>query len=178
VIEVFNQKNLRQMDYDPELWNFLEAAYYRKGDFDTELEAYEMALSFDNNYLVAYKNIETAHFSIFLKTKDRNAFQRALQNFKKAIELNSNYALAYNGLGGASLQAGNLDGTVYCFEKAVEINPDLGNALNNLGLAYLEKSEKSKALLYFTRYKNKYDRFLSPSGKKKLEELIQKCKQE
>lgn len=178
VIEVFGEKSLHRKEYDPEIWNSLGAAYANKGDFEEAIKAYQKALSLDNDYPLALNNLGTVYLSIFLKTKDRKAYEKSLQNFKKAIELNPNYASAYNGLGGAYLQAGNLDGAVQCFEKAVEINPDLGNALYNLGLAYLEKSEKSKALLYFTRYKDKYDRFLSPSGKKKLEELIQKCKQE
>ena len=178
VIELFGEMNLRQIEHDPDMWNFLGAAYSQKGDFDKALEAYEMALSIDNKYIVSYKNMGAVHFSIFLKTKERSAFQRALQNFKKAIEINPNYAAAYNGLGGAYLYAGNLNGAVYCLEKALEINPDLRNALYNLGLTYLQRGEKAKALQNLNKYKDKYERFLSPSGKKKLEELIQKCKQE
>jgi len=178
VIELFTGMNLRQMEHDPEAWNFLGAAYSRKRDFDKALEAYEIALSLDSKYSVAHKNIGAVHFSIFLKTKEQNSFQKALQSFKKAIEINPDFASAYNGLGGAYLYAGNLEGAVYCLEKALELDPDLPNALYNLGLAHMQRGEKTKALQFFTKYKDKYERFLSPPGKKKLEELIQKCKQE
>ena len=177
-IELFTGMNLRQMEHDPEAWNFLGAAYSRKGDFEKALEAYEMALSLDRKYAVAHKNIGAVHFSVFLKTKERSSFQKALQSFKKAIEINPNLASAYNGLGGAYMYAGNLEGAVYCLGKALEIDPDLPNAIYNLGLVHLERGEKEKALEYLTQYKDKYERFLSPSGKKRLEELILKCKQE
>lgn len=178
VIEIFNAMNLRQMENDPEVWNFLGAAYSNKGDLDKALEAYEMALSIDNQYAVVHKNIGAVHFSIFLKTKERSSFQKALQSFKKAIEINPGLASAYNGLGGAYLYAGNLEGAVYCLEKALELDPNFSNALYNLGLAYLQKGERTKALQSFNLYKDRYGRFLSPSGKKRLEELILKCKQE
>jgi arylsulfatase A-like enzyme/Flp pilus assembly protein TadD len=175
-IELFTGMNLRQMEHDPEAWNFLGAAYSRKGNFEKALEAYEMALSLDNKYSVAHKNIGAVHFSVFLKTKERSSFQKALQNFKKAIEINPDHASAYNGLGGAYLYAGNLEGAIYCLEKALELDPHLPNALYNLGLAHLQRGEKAKAFWYLIQYKDRYERFLSPSGKKKLEELFLKCK--
>lgn len=178
VIETFKTMNLRQMENDPEVWNFLGAAYSNKGDFEKALEAYEMALSIDDQYAVVYKNIGAVQFSIFLKTNERSIFRRALESFRKAVEINPNYAPAYNGLGGAYLQVGNLDGAIFCLSKALEIDPDLPHALYNLGFAYLQKGEKAKALQSYSLYKEKYGRFLSPERRNKLEELIQKCKQE
>lgn len=78
--------------------------------------------------------------------------------------------------GGAYLEAGNLDGAIYCLEKALELKPDYGLALYNLGLAYLDKGDKVSAYDYFNRYRENYYSLLSPSEKKKLEAMIQKCK--
>ena len=116
-------------------------------------------------------------FLIFIEKRDRMAFQNALQNFKKAIELDPDYASAYNGLGGAYLLAGDFDGAIYCLEKALEIEPDSARALFNLGLAYLNKGDKTRALGLFMSYKDKFSRFISPPEKERLEELIQKCRQ-
>ena len=178
VIKVFGEKSLHRKEYDPEIWNSLGVAYTNKGDFEEAIKSYQKALSLDNDYPLALNNLGTVYLSIFLKTRDRKAYQESLNSFKKAIELDPEYASAYNGLGSAYKLGGNLEEAIYCFEKALEMNSDLGNALYNLGLVYLENGEKSKALRYFNRYKDKYERFLSPSGKKKLKELIQKCKQE
>lgn len=176
VIALFNKWNLRQMEHDPEIWNFLGAAYSGKEEFQKAIEAYEMALSLDDRYPVIFNNLATVYISIFLKTKDPNAYQKSLQNFERAIELNPNYASAYNGLGSAHLLTGNTDRAINCLEKALEINPDFGLALYNLGLAYLEKGEKARALDCFLKYRQKHVRSLSPSEIKKLEELIQKCR--
>jgi len=176
VIEILNKKSFRQMEYDPEIWNYLGVAYMSKGDFEKALEVYEMALSLDNEYSVVFSNLGTVYLSIFLKTKSPKDYQKSIHNFKKAIELDPDYATAYNGLGGAYLQAGNLDGAIYCLEKALELNPDFSNALYNLGLAYLDNDDKVRALDTFNRYKENYYRLLSLSERKRLEALIQKCK--
>jgi len=177
VIEALNTKSFRQMEYDPEIWNYLGVAYMSKGDFEKALEAYKMALSLDNEYSVVFNNLGTVYLFLFLKTKNSQSYRESIQNFKKAIELDPDYATAYNGLGGAYLQVGNLDGAIYCLEKAVELQPDFSNAIYNLGLAYLGKGYKERALDVFKRYKENYYRFLSLSEKSKLEVLIQKCKE-
>ncbi|MGB2845222.1 MAG: sulfatase-like hydrolase/transferase [Candidatus Aminicenantaceae bacterium] len=177
VIEALNTKSFRQMEYDPEIWNYLGVAYMSKGDFEKALEAYKMALSLDNEYSVVFNNLGTVYLFLFLKTKNSQSYRESIQNFKKAIELDPDYATAYNGLGGAYLQVGNLDGAIYCLEKAVELQPDFSNAIYNLGLAYLGKGYKERALDVFKRYKENYYRFLSLSEKNKLEVLIQKCKE-
>ena len=177
VIETIKTKSLRQMEYDAEIWNYLGVAYMSKGDFEKALEAYEMALSLDNDYHVALNNLGIACLSLFLETKNPKDYQKALHHFKKAIEINPDYAPAYNGLGGAYLQAGNVDGAIYCLEKALELKPDFGRALYNLGLAHLDKGNRARALDYFNRYRDNYYRLLSLSERKKLEALIQKCKE-
>jgi len=177
VIAILNKKRLRQMEYDPELWNYLGVAYWSKGNFEKALEAYEKALSLENDYAVVFSNLGTVYLSIFMKTRDQKAYQKSLQNFKKAIELDPEYAWAYNSLGGAYGQVGNWGQAIYFWEKALELSSDFGYALFNLGLAYLNKGDKVKALDYFNRYKDNYYYSLPPDEKKKLEALIQKCKQ-
>ncbi|NQS90222.1 tetratricopeptide repeat protein, partial [Patescibacteria group bacterium] len=98
------------------------------------------------------------------------------QNFKKAIELDPDYASAYNGLGAAYRHAGNINGAIFCWEKALELNPDLGFALYNLGSAYLATGNKTQALIYLTEYKEKNYGSLPSKEKDKLDALIQKCR--
>lgn len=170
-------EGLAQIDYDPEIWNYLGVAYWRKKDFEKALDAYQRALSLDNNYPIVFNNLGSLYLSIFLDTKEREAHRKAIQNFKKAIELDPNYFSAYNGLGTAYRFAGNLEGAIYCWDKAVELNPEYSFALYNLGLSYLEKGDKIVALSYFTKYKEKHYPFLSPEERNELDALIQKCKE-
>jgi arylsulfatase A-like enzyme/Flp pilus assembly protein TadD len=171
------ERGLAIMDYDPELWNYLGIAYWKKGDFKKAEEAYEKALSLDNNYAIAINNLGSLYFSVFMTTGDPAARQKAIHDFKKAIELDPNYPSPYNGLGGAYKSAGNIEGAIYCWEKAVELDPDFSFPLYNLGLTYLARGDKTKALSYLVKYKEKYYRSLPPEEKDKLDSLIQKCRE-
>jgi tetratricopeptide (TPR) repeat protein len=50
--------------------------------------------------------------------------EEAIQNFKKAIEINPNYDKAYNNLALALRQQGKLEEAIQNFRKAIEINPN------------------------------------------------------
>jgi arylsulfatase A-like enzyme/Flp pilus assembly protein TadD len=156
VIKVFGEKSFREMEYDPEIWIRLGVAYSNKGDFEKAIGGYEKALSLDNELPIAFNNLGTAYLSIFIKTKDSRT---------------------YNGLGDAYSRAGNLEGAIYSWEKALELRPDFGQTLYDLGLAYFKKGDKVKALGYFNKYKESSYHLLPPAIKKKLEDLIQKCRQ-
>ncbi len=177
IIKAFGEMKFRQMEHDPEIWNNLGIAYGKKGDSEKAIEIYEKAISIDNKYAVPFCNIGNVYYSLSLKTKDARVFQKSIQSFKKAIELDPDYPTPYYGLGIAYRQAGNLDGAIYCLEKALELRPDFGQALYNLGLVYLEKGDKDKALDYLNKYKENYYNLLPLGERKKLEDLIQKCRQ-
>ncbi len=169
------KKGLMLIDYDPEVWNYLGVAYWNKGSYHEALKAYERALALDWNYPIVFNNVGSLYLSIFLKNGQQDAFQKAIENFKKAIELDPGYASAYNGLGAALKMAGNIDGAIECWKKAVELKPDFGFPLYNLGLVYLARGEKSEALSYFNKYKEKFYSSLPQKEKEKLDDLIQKC---
>lgn len=171
------QEGLKLIDYDPDLWNYLGVAYWRKGDLDEALEAFDRSLSLDHNYSIAFNNTGSVYLSKYLKTKQQEDLQEAVAHFQKAIELDPGYASAFNGLGAAYSQAGNLEGAIDSWVKAVEINPELGFSLYNLGLAYLRKGDKVNALAYLNRYKQKEYQRLSQTEKEKLDDLIQRCRQ-
>jgi arylsulfatase A-like enzyme/Flp pilus assembly protein TadD len=177
IIKAFGEMKFRQMEHDPEIWNNLGIAYGKKGDSEKAIEIYEKAISIDNEYAVPFCNLGNVYYSLSLKTKDARVFQKSIQSFKKAIELDPDYPTPYYGLGIAYRQAGNLNGAIYCLEKALELRPDFGQALYNLGLVYLEKGDKDKALDYLNKYKENYYNLLPPGERKKLETLIQKCRQ-
>jgi hypothetical protein len=48
----------------------------------------------------------------------------------------------------------------------------------NLGLAYMAKGDNSRACDYFNKFMMKYSNSLSLSEKRKLEELIEKCRKD
>lgn len=168
-------RGLALIDYDPELWNYLGVAHWSKGDFQKALDAYEKVLTLDSNYPVVYNNLGSLFLSRAIKMKDVDDLEMAVKNFKKAIEIDPDYASAYNGLGSVYAQRGDADSAIYCWEKAVKLRPDYAFSLYNLGLSYLSLGKKSKALEFFSKYKEEMYRRLSEGEKVKLDSLIQQC---
>ena len=167
-------KALSLIDYDPELWNYIGVAYWRKNDLAKALESYQKSLALDPKYAVVLNNLGSVYLAMFMQDGKRRLLQSSLDSFKKAIESDPLYASAYNGLGSAYRQAGDADAAIFCWEKAVELDPLYGNALYNLGVTYLEKGEKAKARVHLENYKKAFYQTLSPKEKAKLDSLIEK----
>ncbi len=63
--------------------------------------------------------------------------EEAIKDYDKAIELNPQYAKAYNNRGKAKAKLGRNEEAIKDYDKAIELNPQLAEAYNN--------REKSKA---------------------------------
>ena len=168
------QEGLAIIDYDPELWNYLGTAYWKKGELDKASDAFKKCLELDGNYPVAFNNIGSVFLSRFLKSGERDDLDRAAENFKKAIELDPRYASAYNGLGGVYLKTGRIDDAIACWEKTVELDPGYGLALYNLGLSYLTKGGQDEGPGRLKKYKDKYYHLLPAKEKESLDALLKK----
>jgi arylsulfatase A-like enzyme/Flp pilus assembly protein TadD len=172
VLELFQSHYLKEMDHDPKIWNLLALAYLNSGDPDRAKKALEQALSLDPRYPLTQYNYGKLYEWFGMKNQDRRAFGRSLESYKKAIELDPEFADAYIGLGVVYLRSGEFAGGIYCLEKALEIQPDSPLAVYNLGLAYLNSGNRSKALQCFTRYLNDYAQDLSPEEVDKIRAVI------
>jgi arylsulfatase A-like enzyme/Flp pilus assembly protein TadD len=170
------KRSLALVDFDPETWNYLGVAYWNMGRYEEAFQAYERALSLDGNYAIVFNNRGSLRLSLFLKERRPEELRQALEDFRKAVELDPKYASAWNGLGVGLLQSREIDGAIEAWKKAVELKPDFGFALFNLGLALLGRGERAEALGYFLRYKELAYETLPPKDKARLDELIAKCR--
>jgi tetratricopeptide (TPR) repeat protein len=71
---------------------------------------------------------------------------KAVEEFKKAIEINPNYADAYHNLANTYQQMGQLDAAVENYQKALNINPQLWQSYQNLGAIYFNQGQYDLAL--------------------------------
>ena len=170
------KRGLNSWSYDAELWNYLGVAYWKKGNYKEARNSYEKALSFDSNYSKVFNNLGSLYLSIFIKNRKRENLNLAINYFKRAIELDPGLASAYNGLGSAYRITGKMDMAIKFWEKSVELKPDYDFPIYNLGIAYYEKGEKRKALKYLEKYLSLKGKYISFQEKKKIEDLIKKCK--
>ncbi|MBI3005649.1 MAG: protein kinase [Ignavibacteriales bacterium] len=80
--------------------------------------------------------------------------ERAIELFKKALELDPNYALAYSGLGDCYGQRASMfgftsnwvDSGIVASEKAISLDPNLAEGYKSLGLCYEAKGMINRAL--------------------------------
>jgi arylsulfatase A-like enzyme/Flp pilus assembly protein TadD len=174
VLELFKNNYLKEMDHDSKIWNLLAMAYLNSADPDGAKKALEQALSLDLRYPLSHFNYGKLNEWIGMKDQDGKAIGRSLENYKKAIELDPEFADAYIALGVVYLRSGEFKGGIYCLNKALEIQPNSQMAVYNLGLAYLNSGDRSKALEYFTRYLNDYGQELSPEEAENIKAVIRK----
>jgi len=176
VISIFSKVDLREMDYDPELWNFLGIAYTRKGEYSNALEVLDLAISIDEGFASSYNNKGNVYLSLFLNKNDNQALQKAIKNYERAVNINPEDAVAYNGLGVAYQHQGDIDKAIGSWEKSISINPDYGLPLYNLGYSQMNKGNKEEALKYFRKYMSLYQNNLKPERRKKIEKWIEELK--
>lgn len=98
---------------------------------------------------------------------DKKQWDDAIENYKKAIELNENYTDAYVGIAGDYYQKGEYDLEVRNYLKATEISPKNTQAYYELGTAYEDVGKYDKAI---TAYKKTL--ILDPVYKDALHDLI------
>ncbi|MDP1675326.1 MAG: tetratricopeptide repeat protein [Bacteroidota bacterium] len=87
-------------------------------------------------------NLFRAGFQAF----DSHEYDKAIQLFQKAMEINPNDPLLNNNLGSAYYKSGNYGKAIQYLEKAIEINPQYSMAFNNLGNVYSDKGNIDKAI--------------------------------
>lgn len=177
VIETVKRSTFRVLETDPGAWINLGVAYSSKGDLENARISYEKALSLDDKNAAVYNNLATNYLQLSQKMRDQVLFNRGIEYFKKAIELDPSYESPYDGLGSAYRSANNLDGAIFCWEKALQLKPNSDRTLYSLGLAYFDKGELTKALDCFSRYQERTGHRLPPAEREKLEDLIRKCRQ-
>ncbi len=73
-------------------------------------------------------------------------YDQAIENFKRAIAIDSNYAKAYIDRGFAYSKKGQYDRAIEDYNKAIAIDPKNAKAYNNRGYAYRKKGQYDKAI--------------------------------
>lgn len=108
--------------------------YWGMGDIDEAIKEYSLSIKYDPMYDIAHNNLGVIYLD------DLVQLQNAIDCFKKAIECNPNYALAYYNVGRClALKGENIEAAKY-FQYAMDVNnvtneidpADIQERLNNL----------------------------------------------
>ena len=92
---------------------------------------------------------------------NKGDYQRAIEEFNRAISIDSEYVDAYCGIGIAYLNQKNYEKAIESFEKATVLDPDEPIAYYLLGKAYEEIMNYEKAISAWNKFLA-----LRPGGKR------------
>ncbi len=176
VITSFEKMSIREAGYDPAIWNNLGVAYGKKGDFEEAIKAFEMGLSLDDELPGLNNNLADTYYLHGLQLHDSVVFSQCFEYYKKAIELDSQYAAPYLGLGLAYRKVGNLEGAIYCWGKVLEMIPDSSQFVIDLAQVYLDTGDKAKAFDVLSDYKKQYYHLIPSVEREKIKALLEKAR--
>ena len=90
-------------------------------------------------------------FDSAIEKYEKRDFDGAIDNFNRALAVDSKYAAAYNGRGAAKQAKGDLEGALADFARALELDPKLADAYYNRGLLKKTKGDLEGALADYNR---------------------------
>jgi tetratricopeptide (TPR) repeat protein len=112
---------------------------YNQGQFEKVLEKAKPLLSLFPK-AVTLHNIQGAS-NTALKRSDA-----AIDSYKQAIKIKPDYADAYNNMGNALKNKGDLDAAIDSYRQAIKIKPDYADAYYNMGNTLKDKNELDAAI--------------------------------
>ena len=92
-----------------------------------------------------------AHNNLGVVLAGRGQVDEAIAHYRKALEINPDYARAHNNLGVALAGRGQIDEAIAHYRKALEINPDYAEAHNNLGMALAGRGQVDEAIAHYRK---------------------------
>ena len=120
-------------------------------DFDKR--AKELRDSYDKSKEEEQKDIEKIenktyldYFMLGYNYSDNGEYDKAIESYKKAIEINPKKDDAYYNMGISYDDNGEYDKAIESYKKAIEINPKKDKTYYNMGIAYSENKQYDKAI--------------------------------
>lgn len=133
--------------------------YFLRGEYQTALQYFDRALNINPSYQQAILNrqkckeimdgrLKIAAFELFENANAMDSLELKIQNYRKALEIDSNYVDAWNNLGVAYHYYGYIDSAVYCLKRGLSINPEHPQVNNNIAFL-LDGSGDFEAAVYY-----------------------------
>ncbi len=121
---------------------FIEAMYALLIERNSEKE-----LHIERQWATKYPKDKWAH--LWLGWKDRQIFDRAIEELNKAVELDPNFGFAWNVLGYTYANMGNLDKAIECFKRYASVSPGDAKPFDAMGDLYFGMGLLDKALAQY-----------------------------
>ena len=131
----------------------LGTALAERGDYDAALPALEKAMAMDATYAMTYRNVASAIAkrgrveacleaveTLFAANglQQKGELDAALDAFRRAIELDPDYALAYASLGAGMFAKGDVQGSRRVMRKAFAVDREFARTFEPFFVAFFE----------------------------------------
>ena len=133
----------RAVELDPksaDTFNDLGQAYLEKGDLPRAEQALKAALG--NTF---YPTPQRAHFTLGTVYQQQGRLEEAAAQFRRAVDVDPEFANAHNSLGIVYLAQNRPDLAVPSFEAASRLTPSVAVVHRNLGIAYFRAGKRPEA---------------------------------
>ncbi|MBM3309962.1 MAG: tetratricopeptide repeat protein [Candidatus Aminicenantes bacterium] len=171
------ERALAILDTDPEPWDSLGIAEWRRGEFDKAKTYFERALALDPTYALAAANLGALHMTLYgAKGRQPADLVRAIESYRRSVDIDSSLNLGHRGLGAALKTAGRLQEAAASWERAIALDPEDAFSTGSLGEASFDLGDKTKALRHLERYLALLGDRISPAEKSRIQALIEKCR--
>ena len=117
-------------------YNVLGTLYYREGDVDKAIQAFENALKRSPHHKEAKRNLHQLFRQKAFNALKRSAFDEATTYFEKAIPLDPQNATTYRLMADGYAHVSQFSKAIPYYQKAIEIAPDDAEAQKHLVHAY------------------------------------------
>ncbi len=117
-------------------YNRLGTLYYRQGDTDKAIEAFEKALKRSPHHKTAKQNLNQLYRQKAFNALKRRAFDEGTTYFQKAIRLDPENAITYRVMGDGYALVSEFAQAITHYQKALELAPDDAETQKNLALTY------------------------------------------
>ena len=81
-----------------------------------------------------------------MSCRDQGKLDEAVACYRRALELQPDYAEAHSNLGNVLRDQGKLDEAIACCRRALELKPDFAEAHYNLGVAFKDQGKLDEAV--------------------------------
>lgn len=88
---------------------------------------------------------------------EQSEFENAILKFKKAIEIDPNFAFSWDNLGVSYRKSNQYEEAIKAYEKSLEINPEGRMPLMNIAVTYNLKKEFDQAIVYYNKFISIYN---------------------
>jgi tetratricopeptide (TPR) repeat protein len=149
----FYQKSIQLDSTNADVYDDLGVYYQVANDYENALLNHKKALHFltSKTNFNGMEALPITYYDLGYDYQKLKQNDRAVASYQKAIDIDSNYAAAHNGLGSIYQAAGDYDRALACYKKTIKLDSAYSTAYFNIGAIYLGRQSFEAAVRYYSK---------------------------